>query len=186
MKPSHLYPKNMTALKYLLWTHIPDPNAIAGKSNNMSLSLSLSGKKLGKKISSVKMLAKKVTARGEAEHKHEDESSQHVSLLPAACREKPLPPSAADGPTPTGFVAVYAGEERRRFVVPTEYLSHPLFRMLLEKAYEEFGFDQSSVLAVPCSVSAFQEIVTAVERSPPSLILETRWRRLLPSIGIES
>ncbi|XP_052175398.1 uncharacterized protein LOC127790145 [Diospyros lotus] len=129
----------MTALKYFLWTHIPNPDAIAGKSNNMSLSLS--GKKLGKKISSVKMLAKKVKARGEAEHKHEDESSQHVSLLPAACREKPLPPSAADGPTPTG--------------------------MLLEKAHEEFGFDQASGLAVPCSVSVFQEIVTAVERSPP-------------------
>ncbi|KAJ0087652.1 hypothetical protein Patl1_32548 [Pistacia atlantica] len=68
-------------------------------------------------------------------------------------------------PTPTGFFAVYVGEERERFVVPTGYLSHPLFKMLLEKSYNEFGFEQSSGLVVPCSVSAFQEIVNAVECS---------------------
>lgn len=48
-------------------------------------------------------------------------------------------------------------------MVPTGYLSHPLFKMLLEKAYEEFGFEQKNGLVVPCSVSTFQEIVNAVE-----------------------
>ena len=65
--------------------------------------------------------------------------------------------------TPTGFLAVYVGEERRRFVVPTSFLSHPLFKMLLEKAYNEFGFQQRSGLAVPCSVATFQEVVSAVQ-----------------------
>lgn len=65
--------------------------------------------------------------------------------------------------TPTGTFAVYVGDERRRFVVPTGYLSHPLFRMLLDKAYNEFGFEQKSGLVVPCSVAAFQEVVSAVE-----------------------
>lgn len=64
---------------------------------------------------------------------------------------------------PTGFFALYMGEERRRFVVPTCYLSHPLFKMLLEKAYEKFGFEQRSGLVVPCSVIAFQEVVSVVE-----------------------
>ncbi|KAL7174415.1 hypothetical protein ACSBR2_033636 [Camellia fascicularis] len=66
--------------------------------------------------------------------------------------------------TPTGHFAVYVGEERRRFVVPTGFLSHPLFKMLLEKAYDEFGFEQRDGLVVPCSMAAFQEVVSAVQR----------------------
>ncbi|CAM8995602.1 unnamed protein product [Rhodiola kirilowii] len=65
--------------------------------------------------------------------------------------------------TPTGYFAVYVGEERRRFVVRTSFLSHPLFKMLLEKASDEFGFQQSNGLVVPCSVSAFQEVINSVE-----------------------
>lgn len=48
-------------------------------------------------------------------------------------------------------------------MVPTGYLSHPLFKMLLEKASEEFGFEQKNGLVVPCSVSTFQEILNAVQ-----------------------
>ncbi|KAL5060253.1 hypothetical protein RYX36_031857 [Vicia faba] len=35
--------------------------------------------------------------------------------------------------------------------------------MLLEKAYNEFGFQQRNGLVVPCSVSAFREVVNAIE-----------------------
>lgn len=67
--------------------------------------------------------------------------------------------------TPTGFFAVYVGKERERerFVVPTNFLSHPLFKILLEKSYDEFGFEQQNGIIVPCSVSTFQQIVNAVE-----------------------
>jgi len=64
---------------------------------------------------------------------------------------------------PVGFFAVYVGEERERFIVPTRFLGHPLFKILLEKAHDEFGFEQKSGLVVPCSVSTFQEVVNAVE-----------------------
>lgn len=64
---------------------------------------------------------------------------------------------------PIGSLAIYVGEERARFIVPTSYLSHPLFKILLEKTYNEFGFGQTSGLVVPCSVNAFQEVVNAVE-----------------------
>ncbi|GFQ02002.1 indole-3-acetic acid-induced protein arg7 [Phtheirospermum japonicum] len=65
--------------------------------------------------------------------------------------------------TPNGSFVVYVGEDRQRFVVPTSYLSHPLFKILLDKAYNEFGFEQKNGLVVPCSVYAFQEVVSAVE-----------------------
>lgn len=102
---------------------------------------------------SFKKLAKKVKdiSRGESKE------SQHEYLL----REREDESSLAT--TPTGFFAVYVGEERERFVVPTSFLSHPLFKMLLEKSYDEFGFEQRNRLVVPCSVSTFQEVVNAVE-----------------------
>ncbi|GKE65089.1 auxin-induced protein 15A-like protein [Tanacetum coccineum] len=53
--------------------------------------------------------------------------------------------------------------KRRRFVVPTGYLSHPLFKIMLEKSSEEFGFTQKNGMVVPCSVNDFQEMVSVVE-----------------------
>ncbi|KAK8618202.1 hypothetical protein V6N13_132203 [Hibiscus sabdariffa] len=66
-------------------------------------------------------------------------------------------------PTPKGFVAVSVGEERQRFVIPTEYLGHEAFRVLLRKTEEEFGFQQEGVLRIPCEVSAFEKILKVVE-----------------------
>ncbi|KAC9449881.1 hypothetical protein E3N88_11132 [Mikania micrantha] len=102
------------------------------------------------KMGSVKKLAKKVKVKV----RNGTEPSHHEHLLKdqeEACS------------TPTGFLALYIGEERRRFVVPTSHLSHPLFKMLLDKASDEFGFEQKHGLVVPCSVTAFKEVVSAVE-----------------------
>ncbi|XP_047312352.1 auxin-responsive protein SAUR19-like [Impatiens glandulifera] len=71
--------------------------------------------------------------------------------------------TSANSRAPTGFLAMYVGEERRRFVVPMSYLSHPLFKILLEKAHDEFGFQQRQGLVMPCSVNEFKEVVNAVE-----------------------
>ncbi|KAI4318821.1 hypothetical protein MLD38_032486 [Melastoma candidum] len=92
---------------------------------------------------------------------HQDLPSLEMELLvgvPSHLHDSP--PSSPE--TPAGFFPLYVGEDRRRFVVPTEFLSHPLFRMLLEKAQEEFGFEQRRGLVVPCSVAAFQEALNAV------------------------
>ncbi|XP_022962864.1 auxin-induced protein 6B-like [Cucurbita moschata] len=119
---------------------------------------------LGKKMVSFKKLAKKVKVRVGTE----GESSSHNECLLRDRLESSKDhdshsPSPSPTSTPTGSFAVYVGDERQRFVVPTSFLSHPLFRMLLDKAYREFGFEQRNALVVPCSVSAFQEIVSAVE-----------------------
>ncbi|KAF5473876.1 hypothetical protein F2P56_005829 [Juglans regia] len=110
---------------------------------------------LGKKMVSFKKLTKKVKAMGGVDQ----EPSHHECLLQEF--EEGSPSST----TPTGFFAVYVGDERQRFVVPTGFLSHPLFKMLLEKSCNEFGFEQSTGLVVPCSVSTFQEVLNAVECS---------------------
>ncbi|KAK6942598.1 Small auxin-up RNA [Dillenia turbinata] len=112
-------------------------------------------KMLGKKMGSMKKLAKKVKVIGGSDHQ---KPPRYVCLLGEG--EGHESPSST---TPTGFFAIYVGEERQRFVVPTSYLSHPLFKMLLEKASDEFGYDQKEGLVVPCSVSTFQEVLSAVE-----------------------
>ncbi|KAI3782421.1 hypothetical protein L2E82_12466 [Cichorium intybus] len=110
---------------------------------------------LGKKIGSVKNLAKMAKVWGGTE------SSQSEWLLGDAEKTD----SEQENKTPTGFFTLYIGEERQRFVVPMGYLSHPLFKMMLEKSAEEFGFGQKNGLVVPCSVNAFQEVVSVVESS---------------------
>lgn len=112
---------------------------------------------LGKPMVPFKKLAKKVKVGGGAS----PDSVHHESLLKVKGREE----EPSSNKTPTGFFALYVGEERQRRVVPTSYLSHPLFKMLLEKAYDEFGFEQRNGLIIPCSVSAFREVLNAIECS---------------------
>ncbi|KAK6944679.1 Small auxin-up RNA [Dillenia turbinata] len=57
---------------------------------------------------------------------------------------------------PSGFLAVYVGEERCRFVIPTRFLNLPLFVSLLNKAEDEFGFQSNGGLVLPCQVNLFK------------------------------
>ncbi|KAE8689153.1 Sucrose synthase [Hibiscus syriacus] len=67
---------------------------------------------------------------------------------------------SSHGPEPPagvskGYLAVYVGPELRRFIIPTSYLSHPAFTVLLEKAEEEFGYDHNGGLTLPCEIETF-------------------------------
>ncbi|XP_020221965.1 auxin-induced protein 6B [Cajanus cajan] len=43
----------------------------------------------------------------------------------------------------------------RRFVIPISYLYHPLFKRLLDKAYDVYGYHTDGPLKLPCSVDDF-------------------------------
>ncbi|KAH9329421.1 hypothetical protein KI387_001529, partial [Taxus chinensis] len=76
-------------------------------------------------------------------------------------------------PPPQGFIAVYVGAERKRFVIKTEHINHPLFRMLLDEAEKEYGFQNLGPLTLPCEVSVFRRILWALNghaHSCPSLL----------------
>lgn len=64
---------------------------------------------------------------------------------------------------PKGYLAVYVGPELRRFIIPTSYLSHSLFKVLLEKAEEEFGFDHCGALTIPCEIETFKYLLKCIE-----------------------
>ncbi|KAF6139836.1 hypothetical protein GIB67_009683 [Kingdonia uniflora] len=64
---------------------------------------------------------------------------------------------------PKGYLAVYVGPELRRFIIPTSYLSHTVFKVLLEKAEEEFGFDNKGALTIPCEIETFKYLIKCLE-----------------------
>lgn len=69
---------------------------------------------------------------------------------------------------PKGYLAVSVGEEQKRFVIPTEYLGRHAFHALLRKAEEEFGFEQTGVLRIPCEVSVFENVLKMVAHNKSS------------------
>ncbi|XP_057966858.1 protein SMALL AUXIN UP-REGULATED RNA 51 isoform X2 [Malania oleifera] len=77
------------------------------------------------------------------------------------CQSLELPPPDV----PKGYLAVYVGPELRRFIIPTRYLSDPLFKVLLEKAEEEFGFDHSGGLTIPCEIETFKYLLKCMENN---------------------
>ncbi|KAK7320760.1 hypothetical protein VNO77_30531 [Canavalia gladiata] len=70
---------------------------------------------------------------------------------------------ASSNVVPKGYLAVCVGEELKRFIIPTEYLGHEAFQILLREAEEEFGFQQTGVLRIPCEVSVFESVLKMVE-----------------------
>ena len=101
---------------------------------------------------------KKAKKDGRGAAAREDDAGLRESLL-----EQPAA-AAAEGGVPKGYFAVYAGEESRRFVVPTGYLREPAFRDLMERAADEFGFTQAGGLRVPCAEEDFEDLLRRLQR----------------------
>ncbi|KAK9101599.1 hypothetical protein Scep_025029 [Stephania cephalantha] len=66
---------------------------------------------------------------------------------------------------PKGYLAVHVGPELRRFIIPTTYLSHSLFKLLLEKTAEEFGFDHKGALTIPCEIETFNYLLKCMDNN---------------------
>ncbi|XP_009614446.1 protein SMALL AUXIN UP-REGULATED RNA 12-like [Nicotiana tomentosiformis] len=65
---------------------------------------------------------------------------------------------------PSGHMAVTVGASCKRFVVRATYLNHPMFKKLLSRAEEEFGFTNSGPLAIPCDEYLFEELLRYLAR----------------------
>ncbi|XP_058730142.1 auxin-induced protein 15A-like [Vicia villosa] len=66
---------------------------------------------------------------------------------------------------PKGYLAVYVGEEMKRFVIPISYLNQPSFQDLLSQAEEEFGYDHPmGGLTIPCTEDVFQHITSCLNK----------------------
>ncbi|KAK2391412.1 SAUR auxin-responsive protein family [Trifolium repens] len=61
--------------------------------------------------------------------------------------------------TPNGCFSVYVGPQRQRFVVETKFVNHPLFKMLLDEAEVEYGFQNDGPIRLPCNVDLFYKVL---------------------------
>ncbi|KAF5739215.1 hypothetical protein HS088_TW12G00416 [Tripterygium wilfordii] len=97
-------------------------------------------------------------------------SSKSINFLKRTLSLSEVNNNSANDVVPKGFLAVCVGRELKRFVIPTEYLGHQAFGILLREAEEEFGFQQEGVLKIPCDVSVFEKILKLVEEKKDVLV----------------
>ncbi|KAJ1443298.1 Small auxin-up RNA [Sesbania bispinosa] len=64
---------------------------------------------------------------------------------------------------PEGCFSVYVGPQMQRFVIKAEYANHPLFKMLLEEAESEYGYNSQGPLALPCNVDMFYKVLMEMD-----------------------
>ncbi|XP_062170177.1 auxin-responsive protein SAUR72-like [Alnus glutinosa] len=64
---------------------------------------------------------------------------------------------------PEGCFSVYVGPEKQRFVVKTEFANHPLFKMLLEDAELEYGYNSQGPILLPCEVDLFYKVLAEMD-----------------------
>lgn len=72
---------------------------------------------------------------------------------------------------PEDHLAIYAGnlQVMRRYIIRTSYLNHPLFRLLLDEAEKEFGFEQRGVLRIPCEAKLIERLIWMLQTNDPAL-----------------
>ncbi|GAU22103.1 hypothetical protein TSUD_310070 [Trifolium subterraneum] len=84
--------------------------------------------------------------------------------LPAAIRRASFSSSQTSSKitnVPKGYLAVYVGDEMKRFVIPMSYLNQTSFQDLLSRAEEEFGYDHPmGGLTIPCTEDDFLHITS--------------------------
>ncbi|KAI4323749.1 hypothetical protein L6164_023330 [Bauhinia variegata] len=72
-----------------------------------------------------------------------------------------IPAASKPVEVPKGHLAVYVGQEMKRFIIPISYLSQPLFQELLSQAEEEFGYDHPmGGLTIPCRENEFVDLLS--------------------------
>jgi hypothetical protein len=64
---------------------------------------------------------------------------------------------------------IFVGSTRKRYVISSKYLSHPLVNALIEKSKQKPGED--SILVVRCEVVFFDHLLWMLENADPSVNL---------------
>ncbi|KAL3690751.1 hypothetical protein R1sor_004402 [Riccia sorocarpa] len=100
-------------------------------------------------------------ADGEKEnHKNNSNALRRVRKLAAGVLGKGIPPR--------GYIGVYVGKEKRRFIISTHYLNHRLFKELLKRSEEEYGFDYRGGLLIACETVLFEHLLWLIGSNDPA------------------
>ncbi|CAN4102515.1 unnamed protein product [Withania somnifera] len=64
------------------------------------------------------------------------------------------------------FETILVGSSRRRYVIKSKYLSHPLLNALIEKSKQKYG--EKDHLSVKCEVVLFDHLLWLLENADPN------------------
>ncbi|KAG2397966.1 hypothetical protein LR48_Vigan08g180600 [Vigna angularis] len=66
---------------------------------------------------------------------------------------------------PKGYLAVYVGDQMKRFMIPVSYLNQPSFQDLLSHTEGDFGYEHPmGGLTIPCREDVFLDITSRFMR----------------------
>ncbi|XP_075520635.1 auxin-responsive protein SAUR32-like [Primulina tabacum] len=66
-----------------------------------------------------------------------------------------------------GCLKVWVGledEECQGFMIPISYLYHPIFKTLLERTRDAYGYEVAGPLKLPCSINHFHHLRGLIEK----------------------
>ncbi|KAL8469483.1 hypothetical protein ACS0TY_032360 [Phlomoides rotata] len=64
---------------------------------------------------------------------------------------------------------IFVGSSRRRYVISSKYLNHPLLNALIQKSRREAGAGTDPDLAVKCEVVLFDHLLWMLQNADPNL-----------------
>ncbi|MCD7465443.1 hypothetical protein HAX54_001347 [Datura stramonium] len=91
-------------------------------------------------------------------------SSSYSSLRSKSTREDFWKVESQD--SKEDFETILVGNSRRRYVIKSKYLSHPLLNALIEKSKQKYG--EKDHLSVKCEVVLFDHLLWLLENADPS------------------
>ncbi|KAI9086991.1 hypothetical protein QN277_010146 [Acacia crassicarpa] len=65
-------------------------------------------------------------------------------------------------------VTIYVGSTRKRYVISSKYLKHPLLNALIHKSSSKQNEDHNNVLVVNCEVVLFDHLLWMLENADPN------------------
>ncbi|KAK4594460.1 hypothetical protein RGQ29_018228 [Quercus rubra] len=69
---------------------------------------------------------------------------------------------------------IFVGSTRKRYVISSKYLSHPLINALIDKTNKQkAGEENSNILVVKCEVVLFDHLLWMLENADPNLSSES-------------
>ncbi|PIA54722.1 hypothetical protein AQUCO_00900951v1 [Aquilegia coerulea] len=64
---------------------------------------------------------------------------------------------------PEGYIPIYVGKKRKRYVIPLKYLSRSPLKVLLEQSDDDFGEKIRGPILLPCSIKLFNEAIKHIK-----------------------
>lgn len=68
------------------------------------------------------------------------------------------------------YATIFVGSTRKRYVINSKYLNHPLLNALIEKSKQKHG---GEFIVVKCEVVLFDHLLWMLENADPNLILDS-------------